>query len=85
MLRPYLDKHLAASRVVARPGGSAVHGHGLAVPGELEGALLPHQLLDHLQEQHWAEPGHARDIGALDNPAEPPEGQPQGPGRMGQG
>lgn len=56
-LCPYLDKHLAARGVVARRGGSAVHGHGLAVPGELQGALLPHQLLDHLQEQHWAEPG----------------------------
>lgn len=65
MLCPYLDKHLAASRVVASPGGSAVHRHGLAVPGELEGALLPHQLLDHLQEQRWAEPGRARDTAAL--------------------
>lgn len=72
--QPYLDKHLAARRVVARPGGSAVHRHGLAVPGELQGALLPHQLLDHLQEQHWAEqdmPGMLVLSALADSPAEP--------------
>lgn len=73
-LQPYLDKHLAASRVVASPAGGAVHGHGLAVPGELQRALLPHQLLDHLQEQHWAEqdmPGTLVLSALADNPAEP--------------
>lgn len=55
--RPYLDKHLAAGRVVARAGGRAVHRHGLAVAGKLQGALLLHQLLDHLRGQHGAEPG----------------------------
>lgn len=47
-LTPYLDKHLAASRVVTRASGRAVHRHGLAVTGELQGALLPHQMFDHL-------------------------------------
>lgn len=46
---PHLHKHLAALGLGVRTGRCAVHRHGLAVPGELEGELLPHELLDDLQ------------------------------------
>lgn len=45
----YLDKHLAHGRT--RLVGGAVDRHGLPVSGELQGDLLPHQLLDDLVRQ----------------------------------
>lgn len=44
----YLDKHLAASRVVARTDRCAIDGHGLAITGKLQGVFFLHQLLDYL-------------------------------------
>lgn len=40
-----LHEHLGATVTLA---GSAVHGHGLPVTGELQGEVLLHELLDHL-------------------------------------
>lgn len=47
ILPSYLDKHLAHGG--AGLVGSAVDRHGLAVPGEFQGELLLHQLLDDLR------------------------------------
>ena len=44
-LSVYLDKHLAHGGAIV---GGAVDRHGLPVSGELQGELLPHQLLDYL-------------------------------------
>ena len=46
MAKTYLHKHLALRTSFS---GVAVHGHGLAVAGELQSELLLHQLPDHLQ------------------------------------
>lgn len=47
-----LDKHLALR---ARLDGGTVHRHGLAVPRELQGKLLLHQLPDHLLDEQEGE------------------------------
>lgn len=41
----HLHKHLGTTVTLS---GSAVHGHGLPVTGELQSDVLPHELLDHL-------------------------------------
>ena len=47
--RPHLHKHLAALDLGVSTSRCAVHGHRLPVPGELQGELFPHELLDDLQ------------------------------------
>lgn len=42
-----LHKHLGTTITLS---GSAVHGHGLPVTGELQSDVLLHELLDHLLE-----------------------------------
>lgn len=44
----HFDKHLVSHRGFGRFGRAAVDGHGLPVSRELQGELLPHQVLDDL-------------------------------------